>query len=359
MNIAFITRSTIYSVPGGDTVQVSQTARCLRELGVLVDIYLTSDNIDYSRYDLFHYTNITRPADILYHIYRHSKPFVITPVLVDYSEFDKQYRKGISGLVLRRLSAGTNEYIKTTARWITRKDRLRSKNYLLRGQRNSIRKILREAAMLLPNSEMEYTRLESQYGIKKEYAVIPNGIDKKLFTPGNSNLRDKKMVLCAARIEGVKNQLNLIRALNNTDYILVLVGAASPNQAGYYAECRKIASHNIQFHDHVSQEKLISYYHKAKVHALPSWFETCGLSSLEAAAMGCNLSISSKGYTRDYFGEEAFYCEPGDPDSIYQSIHAAANTECNKKFQEKIIDQYTWDRAAILTLEAYKKILST
>jgi glycosyltransferase involved in cell wall biosynthesis len=358
MKIAFITRSTIYTVPGGDTVQVLQTARCLRELGVRVDIFLTTDQIDYSRYDIFHYSNITRPADILYHLSRHTVPFVVTPVFVDYSEFDKQYRKGISGLLLRRLSPETNEYIKTTARWITRKDRLRTKSYLLRGQRNSIRKILLDATMLLPNSESEYRNLESQYAIKKEYTVIPNGIDKKLFRPGTTDLKNKKVVLCAARIEGVKNQLNLIRALNDTDYTLLLVGAPSPNQRSYYTECRKIASGNIEFHDRVCQEQLISYYNKAKVHALPSWFETCGLSSLEAAAMGCNLTITSKGYTRDYFGEEAFYCEPGKPESIYQSIDAAANTECNKELQEKIFDQYTWERAANLTLEAYKKILS-
>ena len=34
MKIAFITRSTLYSVPGGDTEQIVQTARFLKEMGV-------------------------------------------------------------------------------------------------------------------------------------------------------------------------------------------------------------------------------------------------------------------------------------------------------------------------------------
>jgi glycosyltransferase involved in cell wall biosynthesis len=101
--------------------------------------------------------------------------------------------------------------------------------------------------------------------------------------------------------------------LNNSKYTLLLVGSPAPNQKSYYNECRRIAAENIFFYDHVPQEELISYYKRAKVHALPSWFETCGLSSLEAAAMGCNVMITDKGYTREYFGNDAFYCEPGDP----------------------------------------------
>ena len=33
--------------------------------------------------------------------------------------------------------------------------------------------------------------------------------------------KDPLMVLCVARIEGIKNQLNLIKALNNTEYQLL------------------------------------------------------------------------------------------------------------------------------------------
>lgn len=173
----------------------------------------------------------------------------------------------------------------------------------------------------------------------------------------NRAVWDESIVLCAARIEGIKNQLNLIHALNNTRYQLVLIGAPAPNQQGYYDTCRRSAAKNIFFHDRVSQEELVSYYQKAKVHALPSWFETCGLSSLEAAAMGCNVTITEKGYTREYFGQHAFYCDPGDPASIFNGIEKAATSECDTALQAKILSQYTWERAAAITLDAYKKIL--
>ena len=118
------------------------------------------------------------------------------------------------------------------------------------------------------------------------------------------------MVLCVARIEGIKNQYNLIRALNNTPYKLLLIGDAAPNQKKYYRQCKKIAAANISFINYLPQEQLVHYYAAAKVHVLPSWFEVCGLSSLEAAAMGCRVVITDNGYARSYFKECSFLLRP-------------------------------------------------
>ena len=58
MKIAFITRSTLYDVPGGDTVQVTQLAKHLKKQGAVADIFLTNHRVDYAGYDLFYFTNI-------------------------------------------------------------------------------------------------------------------------------------------------------------------------------------------------------------------------------------------------------------------------------------------------------------
>ena len=363
MKIAFITRSTLYTVPGGDTEQIVQTARFLKELGIEVELFLTTEKIDYSQYDLLHVFNITRPADILYHISKTKKPIVVSTILVDYTEYDMQHRKGLPGLILRLFPAGANEYIKTIARWVLKKDSLRSKSFLWKGQEKSIKEILQKASLLLPNSEAEYEKIEGLYGMKKKYSVIPNGIDSSLFysSPESDSYRmekDDKLILSAARIEGRKNQLNLIKALNDTSYTLLLTGLPTPNQKSYYDECKRIASQNIVFCGRVPIDTLIGYYTKAKVHVLPSWHETCGLSSLEAAAMGCNIVITEKGFTREYFGDDAFYCDPGSPESIFNAIEKAAQSDCRKELQQKILDRYTWRQAAVSTLEAYQNILS-
>eukprot|EP01037_Dinobryon_pediforme_P007089 gene7089-7153_t len=287
-------RSTLYTVRGGDTVQVLQTARQLSALRVDASILLSNEQIDYDKYNLLHFFNITRPADILYHAKKSGKPFVVSTILCNYSEYDKHHRKGI-GVFFTLLPADSIEYLKTMARWLMGKDHLASINYIWKGQHKSILEILKKTALILPNSKSEYQRVGQTYLDKVDAIIVPNGINPDLFIWDRSAPKDDKLVLCAARIEGIKNQLNLIKALNNTGYQLLIIGNNSPNQ-------------------------------KAKVHVLPSWFETTGLSSIEAAAMGCNVVITDKGDTREYFGDYAYYCDPAEPESIFNAVKKASES---------------------------------
>lgn len=353
MKVAIIARSTFYAVPGGDTVQALQTARELTGMGIETEVKLANEEIAYDRYDLLHFFNIIRPADILYHSRKSGKPFVVSTILCNYSEYDKFHRKGIAAL-FSYLSSDHLEYLKTIARWILGKDHLSGKSYIWKGHRRSIVEILKRTAMILPNSESEYLRVVQSYAQKVKYLVVPNGADPALFQYDPAVKKDPRLVLCVARIEGLKNQLNLIRALNHTEFKLVIIGAHAPNQAGYYQKCRECAAENISFIDHIPQAELVSYYRQAKVHILPSWFETTGLSSIEAALMGCSIVITNKGDAKEYFMGSAFYCDPGEPASILAAVETAASAGLNQVLRQKILANYTWKHAAQQTKKSYQ-----
>ena len=357
MKIAFIGRSSLHFSKGGDTIQILQTARHLQQFNIKVDIRLADEKINYSEYDLLHFFSLIRPSDILPHIKNPNIPFVVTPLLIDYSEYDQQFRKGISGKLFHYLSSDQIEYVKTIARWMKRQQKIESFSYLFKGQKRSIEAILKKAGMILPNSTMEYHQLVHSYSIAPPFSIIPNGIDENLFASAVNEQKDENMVLCVARIEGLKNQINLIKGLNNSKFQLFIIGNHAANHADYYAQCKKIAAGNIHFIDQLPQEELIKYYQKAKVHILPSWFETCGLSTIEAAAMGCNVVITNRGYASEYCNGYAFYCDPSSPNSILEAIGKAGKAEYSKIFQQKIFANYTWRNAACKTLEAYKKII--
>ena len=357
MRIAFITRSTLYTVPGGDSQQVLQTARMLKNLQVDVDIKLAHEKIDYEKYDLLHFFNIIRPADMLVHIKRSKKPFVVSTILIDYAVYDKQQRSGIAGKLFKVLSGGNIEYAKTLYRCLLRRDSLVSISYLWKGQRRSIQEVLSKAACVLVQAEEEYNDLVKLYNISPRFAIIKNGVDASLFTPDGAIERSNYQVLCVARIEGIKNQYHLIQALNNTSYQLTLVGDAAPNQKNYYQQCKKIAASNIVFIPHLPQQQLVNYYAAAKVHILPSWFEVCGLSSMEAAAMGCTLVITNNGYAASYFGDAAVYCNPAEPASILEAVKHATAATGNGDLQKNIVLNYTWQKTAEQTLSVYKKYI--
>jgi glycosyltransferase involved in cell wall biosynthesis len=368
MNVLFIARASLHSNRGGDTIQLHKTAAGLEELGVRVTIRLADEDISYANYDLIHFFNLLRPADILRHARNAEKPYVISPLFVDYSEADRRTRKGMLSLLLRIFSPDQVEYGKVFARRLRNGERVSSPDYWWRGQRGSIRRVLRDAAMLLPNSVSEFHRLQHEFPFTCPYKVVPNAIDPHIFSlsaPGNSNVlgaapdtcREKDLVLSAARIDGIKNQLNLIRAINGSDLRLILIGSPAVNQQAYYEECRREAGPTITFVEAVSQENLASYYRRAKVHALPSWFETTGLSSLEAAAMGCSIVITAKGDTKEYFGDDAVYCDPASPDSIREALYRALRQGPSARLREKVLSHYNWRQTAAATLEAYRSVL--
>ncbi len=357
ISVVMIARATLYRIPGGDTLQITETAAFLRKKGIQVDVKITNEIIDYEKYDLIHFFNLTRPADMLIHIRRSGKPYVVSTIFIDYAEFDKSYRKGLSGLLFRFLPADSIEYIKTISRWIKGNDNLMSAEYVLKGQRSSVKKVLAKAAVLLPNSENELKRLRVNYPNDTDYIVVPNGVNSTKFIDHNDTKKNPKMVLCVARIEGIKNQLNLIKAINGTDFQLNIIGAPAPNQLAYYRACKAEASENVHFLGHLETDNLLNYYRSAKVHILPSWFETTGLSSLEAAVMGCQVVITEKGDAKEYFGDQAYYCDPGSPKSIFETLQKAAKEKVNPLLKDKVIADYNWEKAADATLKGYLKAI--
>ena len=356
MKILFISRATLFADKGGDTIQIVNTAKQLVKKGVHADIRLCNEKIDYSGYSLIHFFNIIRPADILVHIKKSKLPYVVSTIYVDYNEYERKMRKGLAGIIFRILPADTIEYVKAMARSLINGEKIMSPSYVLLGHRKSVQQIIRNASMLLPNSHSEYARLEAHYKTGNNYRVIPNGIDPELFEAPGIPEKDPLLVICVGRIEGRKNQLNVIRALNRTKYRVVFIGSPSANQLQYYDTCKNEAAYNISFISNIPQSELLEYYKKAKVHILASWFETTGLSTLEAAALGCNIVITDKGDTKEYFEAYAWYCDPDSTASVFSAVEKAAAAGFNEQLRTKILKQYTWEQAAGKTLEAYREV---
>ena len=360
-NILFISRASLFTVKGGDSIQVLKTAETLQKLGVTIDIKLCNEKItDYSKYDLIHFFNIRHPADMMLHIKKSNLPYVVSTIYVDYANPPTRKRKGYRDHMLNLFSSNAQEYIKTIGKSILKGEKIISGNYVWMGHKRSVKQVLKNAAMLLPNSGSEYKRLLQSYGIEKTYTIIPNGAAIEIFNYSAEDLRikDSNMVLCVARIELRKNQLSLIKALNDTPFQLYIIGNPAPNHIAYYNECKKISGQNIHFIDAMPQEELAEYYKKAKVHVLPSWFETTGLASLEALFCGCNIVVTGYGDTTDYFDtKECFYCDPGSVASIRASVEKAATHEINTSYIDLVTKKYNWQMAAAETLVAYQKII--
>jgi glycosyltransferase involved in cell wall biosynthesis len=164
-------------------------------------------------------------------------------------------------------------------------------------------------------------------------------------------------VLCVGRLEWRKNQLMLLKALEDSDLTLVMATGGFTYQADYEALCRAFKRKGkTLFLPKIEPELLASAFAASKVHVLPSFFELPGLVSLEAAKYGTNVVVSDYGTIRDYLGEDGIYCQPDSPESILKAVTEGWNRPRNDKLQKRM-EPFTWQAATERYLEIYSRIV--
>ncbi|MDQ4039106.1 MAG: glycosyltransferase family 4 protein [Actinomycetota bacterium] len=215
------------------------------------------------------------------------------------------------------------------------------------------------ADLLLPNSRPEVEHLVRELGVSTPWRVVPNGADPEVFSnQGAPSWEERSGVIYVGRIEPHKNTLSLIQAMRQINLDLTIVGEPHPHHPDYVRRCHRAAGPHTQFMSARPQDVLPDLLRRARVHVLPSWYETTGLVSLEAALCGCNVVSTSLGHATDYLGPAAWYCDPASQRSIRAAVLAAHDAQPRGDLAKRIRDRFTWQHAAASTLGAYEQVLA-
>jgi len=377
MKVLIQNRPDAFEIFGGDSVQTLKTAEYLRKLGVHVDISLElTPKLD--DYDVVHLMNITRVTFTyaqLKNAKKQGKKVVLSPiywntkkVMAAYLQTPIFYLNSPSSLIelgkacFSSLINGTflNEVLETML------------------SRRLASTVLSNVDCLLPNSHAELEILRRDFAEvfrnrEKECAIIPNGVDADIFYNASPKKFTEKyrlsdFILNVGRFSYRKNQFALIKALKGLDTGVVFIGGSSDDSSDYYGikntvdrlyyqKCRREADSSFLFLPTIPHNELAKAYAACKVFVLPSLYETPGLSALEAALAGANVCITNEGSTHEYFSNFAFYCNPYSVDSIRKAVLQAYRNPKSNTLKEYILMNFTWDKTAKATLEAYEKIL--
>ncbi|TWT42338.1 GDP-mannose-dependent alpha-(1-6)-phosphatidylinositol monomannoside mannosyltransferase [Phycisphaerae bacterium RAS1] len=362
MRALWLVRRNLTHHPGGDTTQILQTAAALRSIGLDV---VTTDAAapDFAGFDVVHLFHLDRLWENEFHarrIRRSRVPAVLSPIYWPADEFDRAARAGVQGFLARVLGSGPYQSARLAQRQALhciQTASLRTLSFRSLRFRAAARFLLDSVRVILPNSFAEKSIISRRFGVERSAVIVPNAADAGLFSPDPAAPRAARSVLCVGRIEPRKNQLALIRALREMDVSLTLVGGAGRFSASYLQRCRREANASVRFSGPLSHDQLAAHYRRAAVHACVSWYETPGLSSLEAGLCGCRLVVTPGGCTREYFGEDAEYAEPGDVESIRAAIARALAAPQRSALAQRIAREFTWEAAARQTLEAYQLAL--
>jgi 2-polyprenyl-3-methyl-5-hydroxy-6-metoxy-1,4-benzoquinol methylase/glycosyltransferase involved in cell wall biosynthesis len=359
--VLMLTHQNALHMLGGGETQLFETLLALREQKVAADVSL-SLRLPEQVYDLIHVFSLYH-ADKVECLTCTEKPVVVSTIFRDNAAL---YPVTVGAAVFQQEDALQVE--RALRAWKEGNLRVQGLDGQSLDEPEEVRRVkqlvVERAQLLLPNCRWELSALRRYFGPGDKPAyVVPNAVRPERFLEATPDafvqrfgLRD--FVLCAARIEPFKNQLMLIWALRDSNIPLVLAGKVSDSEYG--ALCERWSGKNVHFVGELAPDLLASAYAAARVHAMPSWAETPGLTSMEAALAGCAIVVGNQGAEREYFGEFAYYCNPADIDSVREAVLAAwedRDVARRKAFREYILKRYTWSETARVTAEAYEQVL--
>ena len=353
---------------GGEAQQIIRLREELLRRNVQADV---SDDYAprFDTYDIIHLFNITQPTETLVqalHAERYRKPLILSPIYQNLTIYDAEGRYGLARWAYRIVRDRRRvERIRDYVRALNDPSSWRSywsvRHWSVDEQRKRVVELMDG---FITNSHLEMEALRRDYGARGPYDVATYAVHPMFFAARPrvffEGCKHQDYVICAGFISSLKNQLRLIRALRNTGLTLLLAGAKVRTHRSYYYRVRWEAARGdprVLMMGRISQEELASAYAAAKVVVLPSWFETCGMACLEGAACGANVVITNRGYTREYFGNFAWYCDPSSVSSIRQAVLSAYEAPRRTDFAAYIRQHYTWERAAESAIELYREVL--
>lgn len=378
MKILIQGKVDLFETGGGDRVQIENTAKEMQKLGAEVEIR-PGFGVDYSNYDVVHLFQLDwTPETYLYarEVKATNKPLILSPIhhsVEEVRKFDDEFV-----FDFRRLSKilFKDQFKRDTLKNIYRSFFDLKKVYptfmsVVLGLKEMQRMTLDAANYVLVQTALEAEDLKKTYDVDIKWKIVPNGVGDQFINFDRSAQSENKLgmndyIVCVARVEARKNQLSIIKAVDlfrkkhNKDVSLVFVGRKSKlkHPEYIYRFEKKVAEHEwVRYAGEFPYEELPAVYKYAKVCVSASWFETTGLSSIEALFCGTNV-VAAGERVHEYLGDYASYCQPDNIESIEESI-AREYFAPRPEISDSVLKDYTWENAAKKTLEVYNEVLDS
>lgn len=342
MNLCFLTAPSTFEVQGGLRRQLTKTKQALEDLGHSIEVVSSLKNSVQST-DLVHVfgANSHVREEVEYAV-KSGIPTIVSTVL-----FSNR-----SATTLRRAIQ-----FQAITRWT---------GWMVKPDLHDKVQICRQATHLVPNTNAESNLLMKAFGIDPSIiTVIPNGVDVNRFTQSTPDqaiqlLGYDSYLLYVGDLQAPRKNVQKLVELYHKHHKnrqwppLVLVGRL---------ESHHPVSKMIQENSSITwvgaldgEDPLLdSLYRAAKAFILPSQFETPGIAAMEAALSNCSIAITEAGGTKEVFGEDAYYLNPFDDQSIIQAIDDACSAAPSSVLHDRLLT-LDWSEIGKRTDEIYQNV---
>lgn len=220
-------------------------------------------------------------------------------------------------------------------------------------------------------SHVDMIITDSKASVKSihKYLKISDSKIKSIYLAADKKFRSKKVtqkynlpdkfVLYVGDVNWNKNIPNLIKACEQINYPLVIVGKQATEiekidlNHRELQHLKKLDFKNVIRLGFVPDEELVDIYNLANVYCQASFAEGFGLPVLEAMACGTQVAVSKTHSLPEIAGNAAEYFDPHDISGMAKALEKATSNKFDVVSQAK---KFSWEKTAKETLMVYKSI---
>lgn len=391
IKVLFQSRVDLFKKRGGDTYQVEHTKKAIENIypEFQIDIDLSIKSKDIEKYDIVNLFNLdwiceTYPQAI--NAKKHDKKVVLSAIHHPVDKillYEREYQFGI-----RRI---TNTLIKNQNTLDALKNIYRSLYFpakviptieqTMMGAYSQQKKVVELSDAILVQTYKEKEDLINRYHCdENKYHRIVLGVDSQVFMNSspdkivsflknkNIDISNKQVILSVGRVEPRKNQLTLIEAFTALklkdpsfkEHMLLFIGELNSYHPEYLKRFNKLVKKrtDILHLGKLPQELVASAMRLDGIYVQPSWFETFGLTNIEAYISGMKI-VTSIERIREFFGDKIIYCEPNRVESVVEAILKTRNLpDPSNEEITNLANILNWKQTAHQTVAVYKELLN-
>lgn len=339
MNIAYILypEVVISNKSNGIRSQAETWALDLRMLGHKVDLVNNWDNYDWKSYDIIHLFGCSGSwqDDVSRRLANINPNICFSPIIDPKPVSLEKISKVIKDKVRENFPVFRN---------------IRAKKYPFIKQ-------------LYARTDCEFDYLSKVQGVDSmKIAKVPLSFTPALEEKIAENVELGREQFClhiSSLTQKRKNVISLIKAAKKYDFKLVLAGNMGTEKEFEVLKKAIGNNANIEVLGYISEEKKIELYKKAKVFALPSFYEGVGIVAVDAALMGCEIVVTDIPGPKEYYAGMASVVNPYNVDEIGLSIKERLNgvLVSQPKLSEYIYKEFSPNRVVKLLIDSYRKLL--
>jgi glycosyltransferase involved in cell wall biosynthesis len=233
----------------------------------------------------------------------------------------------------------------------------------------------RRAAAITTPSQFQANEIINHRGWPAERVrVIPNAVSENMLRAAlefSRNGHSERVVLYTGRlapVKGIETLLEAAKLVHQSDpsITFVLAGPWQMPQApeAYGLTMNKTSPAGVKWIGPQKEDALIDWYKRASLFVMPSFYESFGISVVEAMAFGLPIVATATGALPEVLGTPgpALFVPKGDAKKLAEGITRLVSSpqkdfaKCNGTLRQRACDLYSPSRVAAETINLYQDL---